>query len=258
MDLDNSMLRVGEVTLFWRIATESYLKVRQLDRKIKEWQRTMNRPDSVSRYAYDEGHDPEFAEWCLDEAMIFADGEVQNLADLLVMHARITVVFSAMTAEAYIWDYAARNFSSSFVKKYIDRLDVISKWVIVPQLVAGGRFPTEGEAFELLKDLIRNRNSFVHHKTTFFPEDPEEMHAKLRRTVSEEVEKAERAVEAIKKLVMELCNIDPVVAEFEEVYPSSSTATIYRMHRWLRGDFMEEEDENVEVHYDLDDGDLPF
>ena len=57
-------------------------------------------------------------------------------------HSIVTVVFSAMAVEAYIYDYAARNLSDSFVKKYLDKLDLVSKWVVIPLIVTGKEFPS--------------------------------------------------------------------------------------------------------------------
>lgn len=79
--------------------------------------------------------------------------------------ALITIVFSAMALEAYIYDYGARNTSGNFINRYIDKLDILSKWVIIPQLVTSKKFPTDSKGFQLLKELISNRNHFIHYKS---------------------------------------------------------------------------------------------
>jgi hypothetical protein len=77
----------------------------------------------------------------------------------------IVVAFASMCLEAFIYDYAASNFSDTFVKNYIDKLDLKSKWVIVPQLVTGKVFDTSSKAYELLTKLVKYRNEIVHAKS---------------------------------------------------------------------------------------------
>lgn len=77
----------------------------------------------------------------------------------------ITVVFSAMTTESYINEYAIENFSRSFFDRYLDKLDVKSKWVVYPKLVTGKEIDRESQAFESLGKLMALRNRLVHDKT---------------------------------------------------------------------------------------------
>lgn len=81
-------------------------------------------------------------------------------------HALITICFSAMCVEAFIYDYAARHTSDSYARKYLDMLDAVSKWVVIPRLVIGRDFPTNSQAFELLRFLITTRNGLVHFKSS--------------------------------------------------------------------------------------------
>ena len=70
-----------------------------------------------------------------------------------------------MAIEAYIYDYGARHLSDTFMKRYVDKLDLTSKWAVVPRLVAGQAFPTDGQGFEALGRLVSDRNALVHHKS---------------------------------------------------------------------------------------------
>ena len=97
-----------------------------------------------------------------DQNAITQWGELHNR---LVNHACITIIFAALAVEAYIYDYGARGMSDSFMEKYIDKLELLSKWVVVPQLVKGRSFPREGQGIELLKKLISARNSLAHFKS---------------------------------------------------------------------------------------------
>jgi len=71
-----------------------------------------------------------------------------------------------MAVEAYIHDYAARHLGDTFVKDHLDKLDTLSKWVIIPELVTGKKMPRHENWRELLTKLIKTRNSIIHHKSS--------------------------------------------------------------------------------------------
>ena len=75
------------------------------------------------------------------------------------------VVFGAMCLEAFIYDYAATYFSDTYVRRYLDKLDLKAKWVVIPKLVTGKKFPTGSKAFQNLHRLVSERNLLVHHKS---------------------------------------------------------------------------------------------
>lgn len=80
----------------------------------------------------------------------------------------IALVFVALAVEAYIYDYAAKKLTDNFVGSHLDKLDLASKWVVMPKLVTGKDFPKDGKAFYLLKQLVKNRNYIVHNKSANF------------------------------------------------------------------------------------------
>ena len=84
-------------------------------------------------------------------------------------HFMQSIVFSAMCLEAFIYDYAANNFTDTYAKKYLDKLDIASKWVIIPKMITGKDFPTDSQAFQDLQRLIKERNNIVHSKSTHKP-----------------------------------------------------------------------------------------
>lgn len=77
----------------------------------------------------------------------------------------IVVVFASMCLEAFIYDYAAYNLGDSFVRDHLDRLKLESKWAVAVQLTTGKQFPRGSNAFKLLKNLRKVRNSLVHSKS---------------------------------------------------------------------------------------------
>jgi hypothetical protein len=49
----------------------------------------------------------------------------------------IVIVFSAPTLEAYINPYGITRISGNYFSKYLDRLSVAAKWIIIPKVVTG-------------------------------------------------------------------------------------------------------------------------
>ena len=85
----------------------------------------------------------------------------------------ISICFSAMALEAFIYDYAARNLGDGYVSQYLDKLDLTSKWLVVPRLVTGSAIDPGCQAIYLLKDLVKTRNRLDHSKSknaSFTPE----------------------------------------------------------------------------------------
>ncbi len=82
------------------------------------------------------------------------------------LECRILAVLStALFLESYIYDYCARKESASFAEKYLDRLDPVAKWVVIPRLISPPGLDRENDVFERLRKLFRLRNDLVHHKT---------------------------------------------------------------------------------------------
>jgi len=77
----------------------------------------------------------------------------------------VLVVFAAMSAEAYIYDYAARNLGDAFVKDHLDKIDTVSKWILIPKLITGRELPRRSHWQAPLKKLVQTRNSITHYKS---------------------------------------------------------------------------------------------
>lgn len=82
-----------------------------------------------------------------------------------------TIVFAAMCLEAAAYDFAATQLSDAYAQQYLDKLDLLSKWVVVPKLICGKSLKESGPALNGLRTLIRTRNALVHQKS--LPFDPE-------------------------------------------------------------------------------------
>jgi hypothetical protein len=76
-----------------------------------------------------------------------------------------TIVFAGMCLESAIFEYAADHLGDAYVKDHIDKLDVLSKWLIVLRLVAGYELRKDQEPYAALKELVSARNRLVHSKS---------------------------------------------------------------------------------------------
>jgi len=77
-----------------------------------------------------------------------------------------SVVFSAMCLEAFIYSYSTKFLGQNYTKSHIDRIGIESKYILVPKLITGKELDKSGQAYEMLKQLIKDRNSIVHFKST--------------------------------------------------------------------------------------------
>jgi len=134
--------------------------------------------------------------------------ELHDVSDTVHAAAISAIVFAAMAIEAYIYDYAARHLGKPFTDKHVDTLSIESKWVVIPKLITGKSFPKDRRAFELLKGLIKSRNSLVHSKSRNV--DVNDLSAeKTEARENELLENAKDSVLAIHLLAEEIESIHP-------------------------------------------------
>ena len=76
-----------------------------------------------------------------------------------------SIVFAGMCFEASIYDYAARNLGDNYVVAHMDKMDLVSKWIVIPRLVCQKELQKDKVPFASFKQLVKARNSLVHHKS---------------------------------------------------------------------------------------------
>lgn len=76
-----------------------------------------------------------------------------------------TIIFLAIYLEAIIFDYAATYLGDTYMKKYLDKLDVVSKWKVIPKLVTGKQINSDNNKYGYLKKIISRRNLLIHNKS---------------------------------------------------------------------------------------------
>lgn len=118
-------------------------------------------------------------------------------------YSRIVIVFCALSSEAFINDYAIRHLSKSYLEKYLDKLNLYSKWVVIPRLLTDSQLDTSVQPMQDLDWLIKERNSLVHVKTQMVKAS--ELGDKLN-LYNEKT--AKKAILTVKNIVLALHNID--------------------------------------------------
>ena len=114
----------------------------------------------------------------------------------------VAVIFSALSLEALINNYAVFAFSKRFLDNHLDRLEPYNKWLIVPRLVKRETIKTGGQTFQKLKELFSLRNKLVHFKSSqAAPED-----SGPKKLISRK--DAKHAIETVRKAVRELERLD--------------------------------------------------
>jgi hypothetical protein len=151
-----------------------------------------------------------------DDANYFEYSEIDPIEIEMNNGCCVIIVMSALGLEGYIYDYAARSLSDGFAED-IGKLDAVSKWVIITQLVTGKTFPKDGKAYQLLKQLVSDRNYLAHPKsapTLVYDEKNKEwkMSSKADRMRDFSIsllDKAQNALSAIDELALVMENLDP-------------------------------------------------
>lgn len=93
------------------------------------------------------------------------DEKLQELKYLRNIVSVQAIVFSAMSFEAAIYDFASIHLGDDYVRDHLDRLDVLSKWLVVLRFVTGIELPKHEAPYAALKSLIFQRNQLAHSKS---------------------------------------------------------------------------------------------
>lgn len=117
----------------------------------------------------------------------------------------IVIIFCATSLEAYINHYAISRLSRNYLKTYLDKLDLFSKWIIIPRIITGTQLNAGSKALQELSWLVTLRNKLVHYKSR------KVQISDLKETDSLWGDDAKRAIETVKNLARELKKIDNAI-----------------------------------------------
>jgi hypothetical protein len=134
-----------------------------------------------------------------------------DLLDKIRKQEAVAITFAAMCLEACIWDYAACNTSQKKAEENFGSLNLVAKWVVIPQLLCDMDITAKKidgrDLLCMLRNLKEERNNLVHSKSTVYPDDYDKF---LKFFISGEKRKitAEDAFDLIKSLLTELEKVD--------------------------------------------------
>ena len=165
---------------YFKLITDTYGRIQKLRREHDQYERSLRGRD-------------------------MSDDDVDFLAsrnDAIGKLALIVIVFAAFTLEAYINHYGISRLSRNYFSKYLDKLDLSAKWLVIPRLVTGKKLNPGSRAMQDLSWLISLRNRLAHFKSkTITVEQIKESDLLWH-------EDAERAVRTVKRVVSLLKQID--------------------------------------------------
>lgn len=169
---------------FFHVAIDTYKEIVKLEKELNELQTKT----SKSKKSSDD----------------FVD-KIAEKNDRIGRLALIVVTFCATSLEAYINHYAISNLSKSYFKTYLDKLDLLSKWVVLPRIITGKQLDAGSKGLQDLSWLITLRNKLVHYKSRKIEI------AAIKDTDFLWENDAKKAIETVKNLVQELEKIDAAV-----------------------------------------------
>jgi hypothetical protein len=123
--------------------------------------------------------------------------------------ATVVVVFSITALECYIYGYAARRLGEGYAERHIEKLDLVSKWIVVPKLVTGQEIRSDHKGIEMLAKLVKARNHVVHLKgKNLKPDTWEVQRSTIIKRDREILEAAVSAFRCVGELGRELRRLD--------------------------------------------------
>ena len=107
--------------------------------------------------------------------LFMLEPEEKAFFDKIRRQESVAITFAAMCLEACIWDYAACNKSQNKTEENFGSLNLVAKWVVIPQLLCGSDI-TEVRVDDTcvlgrLRELKNARNDLVHPKSRPLPND---------------------------------------------------------------------------------------
>jgi hypothetical protein len=135
-----------------------------------------------------------------------------------------TILFAAMAFEAAIYDYAALHLGDQYVQDHLDKLDVLSKWILCLRLIADYEIPKDRVPYAALKRLVQARNRLVHSKSE--PFGGANIQAQFERIKVESERHWEDVHNAFRALVLMAFELERVIGIGKCPIPTFDTAYV--------------------------------
>ncbi|WP_143046361.1 hypothetical protein [Trichormus sp. NMC-1] len=165
--------------------------------------------------------------WMLDSSNWIKQESIDKSYSEFSESAITSIIFSGLTVESFINYYGISRLSKNEFDNYLDKLDLLSKWIVIPKFVTGNSIDTGSHAISLLKQLIRSRNKLVHYKSSKI--SPHDFYSSLKNFQPTDpksrlpwIEDAEIGIQAIYKLLSEIVKIDSSISREETEWEEES------------------------------------
>lgn len=164
-----------------------------------------------------------------EEIAEILESEESKRLMMLPFHARMygiqTILNCAFCLESFINDYGSAKFGNSYFKDHLDKLDVKSKWLVIPQLATNNSIKKGGNGYQHLEKLVKIRNRLVHSKSKNIVVEGLKESEGLKEMMSS-IAEAYYCFNGVKILLDELRSIDPdyepISTYFEEIETGNS------------------------------------
>ena len=168
---------------YFKLVTDTYSRIEKLECEHDQFQRSLKGKEMS------------------DEDVDFLAARNDAIGEL----ALIVIIFSAFTLEAFINHYGISFLSRKYFSKYLDKLDLFSKWLVIPRIVTVKKLNPGSATMQDLSWLISLRNRLAHFKSKTITVE------EMKGSDWLWYEDAKRAVMTVKRVVSLLKRIDSKV-----------------------------------------------
>lgn len=135
--------------------------------------------------------------------------------------AIVAIVFSVLALEAYVNNIAHQNLSH-FYRNTFDRLDLPSRWVVIPKMAFGNGFDPDDPVIAKIRRLHKERNALVHgHPTYRHAEGDDLTSARFwRQAYAHHQVRPEKAEAAVQTVVQAVEAVQRLAPEFDPEFKS--------------------------------------
>lgn len=136
------------------------------------------------------------------------EDEITDVQFMLQKLSVKTIIFLSCYLESYFFDLGARTLGQSYTEQYLEKLDTISKIVVITKLITGKDLSREKHYWSQIKELIKWRNKIIHYKTKDATNVLKGIELADSRQIYE-MFNLEEIFKSIEKLIENLSEIDP-------------------------------------------------
>ncbi len=165
---------------YFKIVKDNYSRIQELEREHDEYQRNIKGRKTS------------------DDDVDFLASKNDAIGELTL----VVIVFSAFTLEAYINHYGISRLSKNYFSNYLDKLDLLAKWILIPRVVTGKKMDPGSQAMQELSWLVALRNRLAHFKSKMITVE------EINKSDFLWQEDAQKAVNTVKRVVSLLKRID--------------------------------------------------